>query len=78
MPWYFLQQWRPTEKPWQRSALPAVVAALGMLLTLRAPLRALGDPDTYWHIAAGNWMLAHHAVPRHDPFIPGPDAAPPH
>lgn len=28
----------------------------------------LGDPDTYWHIAAGRWMLAHGAVPTHDPF----------
>ena len=28
----------------------------------------LMDPDTYWHIAAGRWMLAHGAVLMHDPF----------
>ena len=36
----------------------------------------LGDPDTYWHVAAGRWMLAHAAVPTHDPFsFSMPDAA---
>ncbi|TAJ34615.1 MAG: hypothetical protein EPO67_05820 [Reyranella sp.] len=28
----------------------------------------LGDPDSHWHIAVGNWMLAHRAVPTVDPF----------
>lgn len=28
----------------------------------------LADGDTYWHIKAGEWMLAHHQVPRADPF----------
>lgn len=26
------------------------------------------DPDTGWHIAAGNWMLRHGALPAHDPW----------
>lgn len=26
------------------------------------------DPDTYLHITAGRWMLAHAALPVHDPF----------
>lgn len=30
--------------------------------------RALNDGDTYWHLATGAWMLAHHAVPHLDPF----------
>src|SRR6266481_1336786 len=25
--------------------------------------RVLGDGDTYWHIAVGRWITAHHAVP---------------
>jgi len=25
-------------------------------------------PDTYLHIAAGRWTLAHAALPVHDPF----------
>jgi len=28
----------------------------------------LSDPDTYWHIATGQWMLSQHSVPRYDPF----------
>ena len=28
----------------------------------------LHDPDTYWHLAAGRWMLEHGAVPQTDPF----------
>jgi hypothetical protein len=28
----------------------------------------LGDGDTFWHIAAGRWMIAHGQVPRGDPF----------
>src|SRR5580658_10330068 len=28
----------------------------------------LNDGDTFWHIAAGRWMLAHHFVPSTDPF----------
>ena len=28
----------------------------------------LNDSDTYWHIRAGEWMLAHHQVLRADVF----------
>jgi hypothetical protein len=28
----------------------------------------LGDPDSHWHIAVGNWILAHGTVPTIDPF----------
>jgi hypothetical protein len=28
----------------------------------------VGDPDIYWHIATGKWMLAEHAFPRRDVF----------
>src|SRR6266478_2381628 len=30
--------------------------------------RFLSDPDTYWHIATGKWMLVERAFPRHDVF----------
>lgn len=39
-----------------------------MLRALASPLALLHDPDTYMHIAAGRWMLAHHALPTADPF----------
>ncbi len=28
----------------------------------------LNDADTYWHLAAGRWILEHSAVPTSDPF----------
>lgn len=31
-------------------------------------LPLLSDPDTHWHIAVGNWILAHGTVPTVDPF----------
>jgi hypothetical protein len=39
-----------------------------MLRALGSPLALLHDPDTYLHIAAGRWMLAHRALPAADPF----------
>jgi hypothetical protein len=30
--------------------------------------QVLGDGDTFWHLAAGRWMIAHGAVPATDPF----------
>jgi hypothetical protein len=37
---------------------------------LAAGLAILNDPDTYLHIAAGRWMIAHRALPAHAPFSP--------
>lgn len=43
-----------------------MLAAFGRALA--QPDAVLHDPDTYLHIAAGRWMLAHWALPAHDPF----------
>lgn len=46
-----------------------VLPALGtMLLLLVVGERLLNDPDTWWHIAVGDWILAHDAFPRTDVF----------
>lgn len=45
--------------------IPALLVCA--LVTLRANA-LIHDGDTYWHIAAGKWMLAHHAVLHSDPF----------
>jgi len=47
---------------------PWIVGILAMLRALASPLALLHDPDTYLHIAAGRWMLAHWALPAADPF----------
>jgi len=49
----------------------AVLIALGSVLI---PRGVFNDPDTYWHIAAGGWMLDHARVLRQDIFsytVPG-------
>lgn len=43
--------------------------ALGTLaLVLTAGHNLLNDPDTYWQIAVGNWILANDSFPRVDAF----------
>lgn len=55
-----------------RRPSPALIFALfaglaGFLLAAFSP-GVLNDSDTYWHIRAGEWMLAHGQVLRADPF----------
>jgi hypothetical protein len=45
--------------------LGTALAAFAVVLFAPA---VLGDGDTYWHIAAGRWMLDNQAVLRIDPF----------
>jgi len=53
-----------------RARLPfATLAALaGFAIPVLFAAELLNDGDTYWHIAAGQWMLDHVAVPYTDPF----------
>jgi hypothetical protein len=49
----------------------ALLLALGSVLI---PRGVFNDPDTYWHIAAGGWMIDHARVLRQDIFsytVPG-------
>ena len=48
-----------------RNAFPIGLAAAGFTLAVGFPT---GDPDTYWHLASGQWMLDHHAILRTDIF----------
>ena len=47
---------------------PLIVGLVFFVRALAQPMALLNDPDTYLHIAAGRWMLAHAALPVHDPF----------
>lgn len=53
----------PPPRPVSRR-LPALVA----LALSPAFLVKLKDYDLWWHLAAGRWIAAHHALPRADPF----------
>lgn len=46
---------------------PIVAMCIGYVIVLFAR-RLLNDADTYWHIAAGMWVLQHHSIPHVDPF----------
>lgn len=50
------------------AAIPFWVAAFVYALLLSLGNRLLADPDSYWHITSGQWMLSHHQVPTADPF----------
>jgi hypothetical protein len=50
-----------------------LVAFAGTVATTRSS-RLLVDPDTYWHLGTGRWIVAHGRVPTADPFshtVPG-------
>lgn len=47
---------------------PLIVGALIYLGFLFHGSYLLGDADTYWHLAAGRWILEHGTVPVSDPF----------
>src|SRR5690242_14478705 len=44
--------------------LPLVLLFVG----LAGVQTMLGDCDTGWHVRTGQWILAHHQVPRQDMF----------
>src|SRR5437868_2224004 len=48
-----------------RNAFPIGLAAAGFMLASGYPT---GDPDTYWHLASGQWMLDHREILRTDLF----------
>lgn len=47
-----------------------LVAGLGLFMCLAGAgsQSLLGDPDSHWHIAVGNWILANGAVPTVDSY----------
>lgn len=47
---------------------PLIVGAFVYLFSLSQAEKLLKDGDTYWHIAAGQWILKQGTVPTHDPF----------
>jgi hypothetical protein len=47
---------------------PLWLGLAGFVRLMAQPGALLNDPDTYLHLAAGNWMIAHAALVRADPF----------
>jgi hypothetical protein len=59
-----------------RVSLPLAVAAATYTLLLLLGGRLLNDPDIYWHLATGRWIVAHRAFPHADVFSQTVDGAP--
>jgi hypothetical protein len=61
-------------------SLPLIFGLAVYVPLLFAARAVLGDPDTYWHIAIGRWIIAHRTVPHSDMFsfsMPGAPFTPP-
>lgn len=48
-------------------AVPALAGLLAFACVAVAP-QVLNDGDSWWHVAAGGWMLDHHSILRSDVF----------
>jgi hypothetical protein len=46
--------------------LPHFFTIAIFLTLLIAAIQPVTDPDFWWHITTGNWILSHHAVPHQD------------
>jgi hypothetical protein len=55
---------------------PVIIGLLGFALPLLNPSALLIDPDTYLHLAVGQWIIEHGALPFHDPFSNSMPGAP--
>ena len=51
-----------------RGSLPLWVGVAVYVLLIVAGNRLLNDPDTMWHVAVGQWILDHRAVPETDVY----------
>jgi hypothetical protein len=51
-----------------RVSLPLCAGAAVYALLLVLGARLLNDPDVYWHIAVGRWIIEHRAFPHVDMF----------
>jgi len=49
-------------------SLPLLIGVIVYATTLSIGSFTLDDPDPYWQIVTGRWILAHHTVPHQDPF----------
>ncbi len=54
--------------PALRFALTFAIYAIPLLVALRPVGTPVYDPDVWWHLRVGQWVVEHRAVPTTDPF----------
>ncbi len=52
----------------RRALIPLLLAVALIPAVLGSSKTIFNDGDVSWHIATGQWILAHHAIPHTDPF----------
>lgn len=50
------------------AVLPFLVAGVAYLVVLAVGANLLNDPDSYWHLVVGRWIVDNGALPHVDPF----------
>jgi len=59
----------PRKVPWPpRFTLGGVVLGAALTVILVVLCRRVGDPDFWWHIETGSWIINHGALPSHELF----------
>jgi hypothetical protein len=53
------------------SAFAVILLIVPLVLRLVRAFAPVVDPDVWWHLAAGRWMVEHGEVPSIDPFMTG-------
>jgi tetratricopeptide (TPR) repeat protein len=48
--------------------LSAIVVVLALSFPFLLALTKISESDTFWHLKTGEWIVAHGAIPRIDPF----------
>jgi hypothetical protein len=57
-----------TRRPWQSPLIALMLAVVLIPAVLGSSTTIFNDGDVSWHIATGQWILHHHAIPHTDPF----------
>ena len=52
-----------------RLVVAPLTFAIPVLVALAAP--SVADPDIWWHLRTGEWILEHRNLPDSDPFSEG-------
>jgi hypothetical protein len=69
----FRTQASDAASPRAPSVFPMICCALLYAVPVIGSVREVADPDVWWHLRTGQWVIEQGAVPHHDPFSQGGD-----